>query len=213
MTQISASEYKRILTPVDRSTKALTASADALQKASTELATNVATLAKQQVDLVEDIEFKTSELNAVSQKIVEAERSQQAELNLRVKENEEKVRLELLKKVDKVEISQYELDLLSKERDEAILESQSTERKAVNEAVTNLKNEHRIALQSLNAEHEVAIARHEAKAEQDAVTIRLYKEQAENAQKTLEEERKARIAIEEARSKAVGVTVQTGNSK
>ena len=213
MTQISTPEYKRILTPVDRSTKALTASADALQKASTELAANVATLAKQQVDLVEDIEFKTSELNGISQKIVEAERSQQAELNLRVKENEEKVRLELLKKVNKVEVSQADLDLLSNERDEALSEAQSTERKAVNEAVTTLKNEHRIALQTLNAEHEVAIARHEAKAEQDAVTIKLYKEQAENAQKTLEEERKARIAIEEARSKAVGVTVQTGNAK
>lgn len=213
MSNVTAAEFKRILTPVDRSTKSLSTAADALSKASADLATNVAALTKQQIDLVEDIEFKTSELNSLAQKLTEAERAQQAELNLRVKENEDKVRAELLKKAGTVEVKQTDINVLTAERDAAVLEAQQTERKAVQEAVASVKLAHQNELQTVTSDHAVAIARHEAKAEQDAVTIRLYKEQAENAQKTLEEERKARILIEEARSKAAGVTVQTGNSK
>ena len=72
---------KKTLTTVDRSTKALATSAEAIAKAATELQSVVAAANA----LAQDIEFKQSELNSLEASFVTKERELFAELNLKIK--------------------------------------------------------------------------------------------------------------------------------
>lgn len=202
-------DVKKALTSVDRSTKSLVNAADVLIKTVTDQTAQVAALTSQQVALATDIEFKQNELESIDQVYSNKVRESNAELALRVKENADTVFETLLKERGLVALSPQRVLELEDAVTAAVDSKDVAVRSAVDTAVAAVKATYETTIAKQTADHKVEIAQLNANASSDKKTITLLETQVADARDDLAEERKARVASEEARSRAAAVTVNT----
>lgn len=203
-------ETKKSSTVLDKSTRALAVGQAAFGKVVAELQSGVDSLAAQQASLAQDIEFKGRELAEVTAQTDAAVREAKIDLDFRVRENEDKVRNELLKKAGLVATTQAELNELAEVAQAAEVRANQTEFAAVKAAEQALHAKYSSEIANLKADHRVEQADLNAKATSDATTIQLLKGQVESLQETITAMREAEIAKAEAASKAAGVVVNAG---
>ena len=202
-------DVKKALTSVDRSTKSLVNAADVLVKTVTDQTAQVTALTAQQVALATDIEFKQNELENIDQVYSTKLREANAELALRVKENADTVFETLLKERGLVALSPQRVLELEDAVTAAVDSKDEAVRTAVDTAVAAVKATYESTIAKQAADHKVEIAQLNANASSDKKTITLLETQVADARDDLAEERKARVASEEARSRAAAVTVNT----
>ena len=199
-------EVKKTLTVVDRSTKALVTAADSVAKVIVDL--NAVTAIA--VNLSQDIEFKQSELNALSEQYASKEREEAADLRLRVKENEEKVLAELLKSRGVVAIPPAQI----KDLENALAQSQASNEiaiaTAVKEAESRVAASFNARLAAANSDHKVETAT--LQATNGSLTERnvFLTAQIAQLQAEIQKERDARVQIAQAESSKQGVVVNAG---
>lgn len=202
-------DVKKALTSVDRSTKSLINAADVFVKTITDQTAQVTALTNQQVALATDIEFKQNELETIDQVYSNKLREANAELALRVKENADTVFETLLKERGLVALSPQRVLELEDAVTAAVDSKDEAVRTAVDTAVAAVKATYESTIAKQAADHKVEIAQLNANASSDKKTITLLETQVADARDDLAEERKARVASEEARSRAAAVTVNT----
>lgn len=199
-------EVKKTLTVVDRSAKSLTAAADAVQKAIADLG-GITTIA---VNLSQEIEFKQSELNALSDQYVAKEREEAADLRLRVKENEEKVLAELLKSRGVVAVPPAQI----KDLENMLAQSQASNEiaiaAAVKEAEARVSASFQARIAAANSDHKVETATLAATNGSLAERNVFLTAQIAQLQNEIQKERDARVQIAQAESSKQGVVVNAG---
>ena len=160
--------------------------------------------------LAQDVEFKARELQEVTATTEAAARDAKIELDFRVRENEDKVRIELVRKAGLVTTTQAELNELAESAQAATVQLQKGEFAAVKAATDRIHAEYKAALNALESGHKVEMAELNANAKSDATTIQLLKGQIASLEATINANREAEIKKAEAASNAQGVTVNTG---
>lgn len=200
-------ETKKVLTVVDRSTKALLAAASGLTDVVTQAQSSATLLA----NLATDIEFAQNKLESVELEYgakvrdLEAEvankaRSLEADLALQVKENKQKVLSTLQGEFGLAHISKAELADIQKDLDYA----QREITKEINEAVEGALKENRLTYESkvrdLEAQHKVEIAQYQANAVSQENQIKLLNETINNLREQQDKDREAQIKIAESRA-------------
>lgn len=203
-------ETKKVSTVLEKSTRALAAGQTAIGKVIADLESGVSNLVAQQQSLAQDIEFKGRELAEVTATTDAAVRDAKIDLDFRVRENEDKVRNELLKKAGLVATTQAELNELAEEAQAANVRANQTEFEAVKRAEQALHSKYNAEIAGLKADQKVELAELNAQAKSDATTIALLKGQIESLEATIKANREADVQKAEAASKAAGVVVNAG---
>ena len=203
-------ETKKASTVLDKSTRALAVGQTAFGEVITELQVGVDTLALQQANLAQDIEFKGRELAEVTAQTDTAVRDAKIDLDFRVRENEGKVLAELLRKTGQVATTQAELNELVETAQAAEVRATQTEFAAVKSAEQELHAKYNSEIAGIKADHRVEQAELNAQAKSDATTIALLKGQVASLEETITAMREAEISKAEAASKAAGVVVNAG---
>lgn len=199
-------EVKKTLTVVDRSTKALTAAADTVQKAIADL-TSVTAIA---TSLSQEIEFKQSELNSLSDQYVAKEREQVAELRLRVKENEDKVLAELLATRKLVAVAPTVIPEMELALNAAKAANDTAIEAAVKEAKATISASFQAQLSAKEAAHQVETATLKANSAAQAERNTFLAAQIIQLQTEIKNERDARIQIAQAEANKQGIVVNAG---
>lgn len=200
-------ETKKVLTIVDRSTKALNAAAQSISEIVAQVPNATALLTQ----LAGDIEFKQSELEnlegtyADKVKTLEAEiankaRSLEADLALQVKENKQKVLATLMSELGLANISKVDLAELQKDFEYAQREVTQEIADAVAKAVSAERAKAAQDLAAQAAEHKVAIAKYEANEIAKDSQIAILKGTIEDLRTQQDKDREAQVKIAEARS-------------
>lgn len=210
MSQQTTPETKKVSTVLEKSARALTAAEQSFAKVGTELQAGVAALTAQLNGLAQDIEFKGRELQEVTATIEAAARDAKIELDFRVRENEDKVRIELVRKAGLVTTTQTELNELAESAQAATVQLQKGEFAAVKAATDRIHAEYKATLNAVESGHKVEMAELNANAKSDATTIQLLKGHIASLEATITANREAEIKKAEAASNAQGVTVNTG---
>lgn len=195
---------------LEKSTKAIAAAEQSLNKATTEIQSGITGLTNQLGALAQDVELKARELQEVSAAVVVAEREAKIDLDLRVRENEDKVRNDLLKKAGLIATTQAELTELEEAAALSEARANQTERAEVAQAIAAAKAQAANEMLAVQAEHKVTIAQLKANAERDAAMIASLNGQVIVLQDTIAENRKAETARTEAMAKS---TINVTNAK
>lgn len=201
------SEVKKAITVSDRSTKALTTATAGLAKVAAELAA----LSDSTVGLALEIEYKQADLDNLNTQFDTKFREATAELKLKVVEDEDKVLAALLKSRGLVTIAPSELNGLTSQlahaqRDlETELQQASADGKASAAIAFNAQKA------TLESEHRVALAQHEANARSASERIAFLTEQNDSLKQQIADERTTRLEIAKADANRQGVVVN--NSK
>lgn len=192
---------KKTLTTVDRSTKALTTSAEAIAKAATELQSVVAAANA----LAQDIEFKQSELNSLEASFVTKERELFAELNLKIKENSENVLSSLLKERKLVAVSIDAIPQLEQQIKTLTSEITTAVESAVKAGILKLNTDFAAQLSAKESFHQVEIAT--LKANNSSLLERISFLTAQNVQlqNDIQKEREARVQIAQVEAVRQGI--------
>lgn len=208
----------------ERAAKALNAAVDNVVKTATTVQANlekvVATALGQltaEVDqasatlqhLTEAVEDKQVALSNLETEFASKLDEAQYKLRLDVRDNEEAVLRGLLNKNGLAEIKTADLADLTREVEALKRDNSEMITEAVNTAVEQAEAKAAAILSAARAENKVEIAQFAAKAQSDATTIKLLQEQLAQARDDLAAERKARVDVEQYRSQASGVTVNT----
>lgn len=206
MTTQATPEVKKTLTVVDRSTKALATAAEAVQKAITDLG-SITTIS---TALAQEIEFKQSELNGLTDLYQTKEREQVAELRLRVKENEDKVFEELLKARKLIAVAPTVLTDLQTQLNQVTASAEANVTEAVKAAEARVSASAQAAMNAKEAAHQVEIAT--LKASTSSLTERntFLTAQIAQLQNEIQKERDARVQIAQAEAAKQGVVVNAG---
>lgn len=199
-------EVKKTLTVVDRSTKALTAAAEAVTKVLGDLG-SVTDIA---ANLAQDIEFKQSELNALADQYASREREQAAELRLRVKENEDKVMEELLKARKVVAVAPTVISDLETQLNTVKLANDIAIAEAVKAEASRVAASFQAQLSAKEAAHQVESATLKANNGSLAERNVFLASQVTQLQAEIQKERDARVQIAQAEANKQGVTVNAG---
>ena len=202
---MSNQETKKALSIVDRSTKALNAAAENVQKVVSELATTSALATA----LATDIEFKQSELESLEDKFAVKERELTAELKLKVKEDADKVLEGLLKERNLMAVQPSEHYSLQQQVRDLQEGNEAEVQKAIKQVEANLADAQKAEIARVNSAHQVEIAT--LKANEAALRERLafYETQVSQLQGEIRAERETRIEIAKAESQKQAVTVNT----
>lgn len=199
----------------ERATKALNAAQVTLEKAVT---TVVAALGKEVETstnalntLTEQVQDKQAALEGINKAYELQEDEAAYALRIKVRDNKEGTLKELLKEFGLADIKSGDLVQLQRNLEVAQRDNTEALQAAVNDAVERAEEAAERQLAEVKADNKVALAQHTAQAQSDATTIKLLTAQLEQSRKDLDAEREARIAIEESRSKASGVVVNTKN--
>ena len=203
-------ETKKVSTVLEKSTRALAAGQAAIGKVIIDLEAGVTALVAQQQALAQDIEFKGRELAEVTANTEAAVRDAKIELDFRVRENEDKVRIDLVKKAGLVTITQAALTELEEDTAAANVRANQAEFEAVKRAEQALHVKYGSEIASLKADQKVELAKLNAQAMSDASTIALLKGQIASLEETIKANREADVQKAEAASKAAGVVVNAG---
>lgn len=205
----TTADIKKILTPVDKSTRALQTAADTLTKTVIELTASVAALTTQQVDLANDIEFKQSELETIANETAVKQREQAAELRLRVREDEDTVFAELLKERGLVTQTPEEVQSIKSQLAEALEDNQDAIDDAVAKAVAEVTATYKTQLAQKDSDHKVQIATLQANEKATQERLNFLTTQNAKLETQIEEDRKARVEIAKAEASRQAVTVNT----
>lgn len=203
-------ETKKVSTVLEKSTRALAAGQAAIGKVIVELEAGVASLVAQQQSLAQDIEFKGRELAEVTANTEAAVRDAKIELDFRVRENEDKVRIDLVKKAGLVTVTQAALTELEEDAAVANARANQSEFESVKRAEQALHAKYSSEIATLKADQKVELAELNAQAKSDATTIALLKGQIASLEETIKANREADVQKAEAASKAAGVVVNAG---
>jgi chromosome segregation ATPase len=190
---MSTQEVKKVITAVDKSTKAMSKVTADLSKVMTELKS----LTEVSEALAFDIEEKSSELRNISANISEEERKAKAELNLRILENAEAVLDKLLSERKLAKISTSDLSELQVALDEAKADNQAAIDAAVKSAETGAAISKSSAIAQLKSEHAVETAELKAQNSSLQSEIAFLKTNNEDLKKIIESEREARVKMSE----------------
>lgn len=207
--QVTA-ETKQVSTVLDKSIKSVAASIAASNKTYSEVQAGLETLLSKQVSLAQDIEYKGRELAEISTQTEQKLREAKIELEFKVRENEDAVRAELLKKAGLVATTQAELNRLSSELSAAQSAAQRTEFEAVAVAKQEITREKDAEIAELKSAHRVELAQLEANANSDKTTITLLNKQISDLQEQIKANREAEIKKAEAAANSQAVVVNTG---
>lgn len=188
------SEVKKTITAVTKATGALSKISIELQKQMSALGGFSETVHI----LAEDIEFKQQELTAIEQEISDAQRKANAELKLRILEDEDSVVLSILQDRNCVAIKTEALTVLRQDLDTARNDASAAIAQAV--AVEKAKGESKLV-----AETEKLKSANSVTTANDTASIKMLKEQLQDARNQsaelklmLNEERQARVDIAKA---------------
>lgn len=203
-------ETKKVSTVLEKSTRALVAGQTAIGKVIVDLEAGVAALVAQQQSLAQDIEFKGRELAEVTANTEAAVRDAKIELDFRVRENEDKVRIDLVKKAGLVTTTQAALTELEEDAVVANARANQSEFESVKRAEQALHAKYGSEIANLKADQKVELAELNAQAKSDATTIALLKGQIASLEETIKANRDADVQKAEAASKAAGVVVNAG---
>ena len=204
---MSNNETKKVLTVVDRSTKALLAAAAGLNDVVSQAQQATALL----TGLATDIEFSQNRLDSIDaeyaekQKVLEAEianksRSLQADLALQVKENKQKVLGVLQSELGLANISKVDLDDLKKDLEYAQREIDKEISEAVSVAESKVIAKYQQELSARIAEHKVEIAQYQANATAQQSQIDVLKSTIADLRAQQDKDREAQVEIAKARS-------------
>lgn len=200
------SDVKNFVSVTDRSTKAILSASGSLGKVVAELQT----LAGSADTISQEIQFRQGELDIINgqydQKLAEA----QADLRIKVLNNEDKVLETLLKARGLVTVVPAELSQLRTDLAVAQDATEDAVNSAVNAARTEGDRALRSALANQEANHKVAIATLEANSSAKDQKITFLTEQVEELRKTVTAERETRLEIAKADSQRQGVVVNNG---
>lgn len=199
MAKVNAdSVVKKLDTATDKSTKALVTAANNLSKVVADLSSQAA-LNEQ---LAEAIQVNQNELNSLDAQLDVKVREHNADLALRIRENEEKTLSDLLKRTGRADVSVEELrdlraevETLSESQEEAVA-------KAVNAVRANAENAARAAQKELEAEHSVQTAEYKARIASLSSQIEYLTEQVKTYKQMLDDERAARVEAANASARA-----------
>ena len=203
-------ETKKVSTVLEKSTRALVAGQTAIAKVIADLESGVSSLVAQQQSLAQDIEFKGRELAEVTATTDAAVRDAKIDLDFRVRENEDKVRNDLVKKAGLVTTTQAALTELEEDAAVAYARANQSEFEAVKRAEQALHAKYGSEIANLKADQKVELAELNAQAKSDATTIALLKGQIASLEETIKANREADVQKAEAASKAAGVVVNAG---
>ncbi|ELD1608264.1 hypothetical protein HVX40_24130 (plasmid) [Escherichia coli] len=202
------SEVKNAISLTERSTKAMVKAAGDMTK----VALDLGTLAQTSVKLAEEIEYRQAELTNLNNQFAIKEREKNAELRLKVIENEDAVLADLMKKRGLANISHGDLNELKRtleesleSNDEAIVSARD---KAVGEAQLSFNAE----LNQILSTHRVDMAEINATSRAKDSRIEFLDAQVAQLQSELRAERDTRLKIAEADSRRQGVVVNAGKS-
>lgn len=193
------SETKKVITVVDKASKALTKASTDLTKTMSDLSA----LAEQSATLMFDIEMKSSELQQLDDAYKAKEREAQADLAIRVKENEHKVLTGLQEKFNLAQIKSDDLQALEAK----VTSLESEQAKAIEAAVTDsaskLHASYGAKLSQQKAEHQVAVADMTADNKALRSEIEYLKNTNAVLRKMIDEEREARVEVARNQSQPV----------
>lgn len=209
-------EVKAVLTATQRAAKALTETQATVGKA---VETSTSTLEKSLNKLVVDttkkitgamgeleslvatheelsykIEVAREDLAGLQEDKATKEREAQAELKIRILENERQVLVELMRKAGLAQITSEDLRALQTELDTAKADNAETVNKAVNAVKRELTSQNQAAISELKANQSVETAEYKAKIAQSESQISFLTQQVTALQDTITAEREARVA-------------------
>lgn len=197
----------------ERATKALLVAAGSIEKAVatviTGLNTEVSSATASLATLSEQVEDKQGQLNALSKEHDLQVDELNYQLKIKARDNKQGTLKELLKEFNLAEIKSEDLSELQHKLSVAQRDNSETLQEAVNDAVERTEDKAARALESVVADNKIKLAQYTAQAVSDATTIKLLQTNLDQARKDLDAERVARITIEEHRSNASGVVVNT----
>lgn len=185
---------EKTLTQIDRSTRGLSAAAENVRKAVTEALGIEVTVVK----LAEDLEFKQNELDNLNKDFELRRRDFQADLQIRVKEDENHVLDTLLEARESVAIKKVDLRTLQLELNAAKSDNTATVSAAVKIAVDAAQQASTIALERQQASHQVQTATLEAAKTSLEERNHFLTRQIAALQKQIDDERQARVEIAKA---------------
>lgn len=189
-------ETKKVLTIVDRSTKALNAAAAGV----VDIVNQAQSAAQLLSTLATDVEFKQNELESLEGTYADKVRVLNADLEIQVKENKRKVLSTLLAEFALAEISKADLSELQKDFEYAQREVTNEINQAVAVAVDRTNQTADANLKSALANHQVEIATYKAQADAKDNQIRVLTGQVQDLRDQIDKDREAHIKIAEARS-------------
>lgn len=191
---------------LERANKSLQGTAASLAKAAADLATFTTTVEATTLK-IEDLQLQAAELEARNDVRL---RELDAELRLRVKENEDKVLGELLNKGKLANITVAEVATLKAELAAAVAGNEEAVKKAVAETASAAYRDSRAAAAQVEADTKVAVAQKDAEINMQKEKINFLSAQVTQLQAQIEAERQTRLEIAKADSQRQGVTVNNG---
>lgn len=202
------SEVAKVITVADRSAKAVVTATTALAKVAQELS-----LASQSlVTLSDEIQIKEGDLGALTAQFDTTFRTKQAELALRVLEDEDSVLGGLLQKRKLAHIAIADLSELRRALEEAQVTAAETITSAVTQAEKALHAKYTSEIATVKADHRVLSAEQEANSKAKDMRIEFLTAQVAQLQKTIDDERNTRLEVAKAESQRQGVVVNTGKA-
>ncbi len=191
---------------------ATTKAADTINKATTVLAkvtTELGFTVQAHEVLMGDIAEAQQNYDSIVTKTNIASREAEAELKLRIKENKEKVLLELLAEGKLAYITISKLEEVGQE----LITAKTDNKKEIDKAVAIAVNQCKAASdkEALEAEskHKVDVAEKDADIKAKDLQILFMEKQIQSLEDTIEKERIARVSIAASEAQKQGVTVQT----
>lgn len=187
------SETKKVMTKVDQSTKALTKTISDLTK----VAGNLEALSTATEALTTEIQVKEGELAAIEQNVKESERQANAELKVRIVENEDRVLSQLLTARGLANISQADVNSLKDSLANAEADNTNEIEMAVSKANQAAAIKYNAEKSKLESDHAVATA--ELKADKAALQnkVEFLEETVTSLKAMIEAEREARVKMSE----------------
>lgn len=197
------SQVNNTIAMTEKSTKALVAAAEILDKS---ISAQSSTLS----ELNYEIEVAVNKLNQISKENDETERMAAAELKVRIVENANEVLAQMLMERSLANISRADLDSINEDLN-AALESNSDEvTKAVSAAVAKTIASSELVLTKVKSDNAVAVAQKDADLSSKDMTISFLQKQVSSLEMQVTAEREARVSETQARSGAAGVVVNAG---
>ena len=191
---------------LERTIKAAQSATAAVIKAANELGALTATsegLAHQ----IEDQEAKLAEVRAKNDT---AFREGAAELRLKVKEDADKVLVELLESRGLAMIKTAEVASLTKDLEAALAKGDADIKAAVAVAVAAAQRDAKAAAQTAESNYKVETAAKDATIEQQKAQLGFMSQQVVDLRKQIDDERATRLAIAQADAQRQGTIVNTG---
>ncbi len=181
-----------------------------LTKDLTNVAQNLETLAATSVELTDEIELQQSELDELKESKEIELRKANAELDLKVLENEDRVLGLLMGKRSLARVTELELETLTTELETVKSDNEDAVKKAVGTAINLLTTKHEGEMKALKAEHDVDTAEKVAEIKSQNMQIEFLEKQITTLIATATLEREAKVSIAEADSKKSGTVINNG---